>query len=74
MTEARGTPTQDVPLERWLSIDGVCQMIGISRPTFQRYKLGDELPSLKLGDGRIKRFREADVRAWIESRMTGAAP
>jgi predicted DNA-binding transcriptional regulator AlpA len=66
------TTTEKPMSERLLSTDAVCQLLDISRRTFDRHGMGDTLPSLLIG-GR-KRFRERDVREWLEGQLARGTP
>jgi len=55
--------------DRWLSVDEICQYLGISRDTVYKWIDQKDMPAHKLG--RLWKFRKEEVDDWI--RQGGAA-
>ena len=51
------TPTE----EKYLSIDQVCQLLGVSRPTLWSWNKNGVLESIRIGN--LRRYRSSDIQA-----------
>jgi len=60
-----------------LTMEQVCLLLTISRPTLTRWVRANKIPYVLLGSGATKlnvRFREEEIEAWIERRSRGPVP
>jgi excisionase family DNA binding protein len=63
--------------DRWLSVDEICEYLGVSRDTVYPWLNGKEMPGHKVG--RLWKFKRAEVDGWVrsggasEQRQGGAA-
>jgi len=69
MTESRLTKVvEEQKAERYLSVDEVCQMLGVSRPTLSRWQKKGYLTPYKLG-GKLKYRRTELYRMLNDQRL-----
>ena len=62
-----------MPDERWLSREEVASRLGLHPETLRRWALKDEgPPALRIG--KLLRYREDELEAWLESRRVGGEP
>jgi excisionase family DNA binding protein len=57
-----------------LTMEQVCILLTISRPTLTRWVRANKIPYVLLGSGVTKlnvRFREEEIEGWIERRSRG---
>ena len=52
-------------IDRWLSIDEICQYVGASTDTIYRWIENNGMPASKVG--RFWKFKKNKVDAWIEA-------
>ena len=52
--------------EALLSIDEVCDWLGLAKPTVYQWVINDQIPSLKIGGKR--RFDPSEIRVWIKQK------
>jgi excisionase family DNA binding protein len=63
--------------DRWLSVDEICEYLGVSRDTVYAWLSGKGLPGHKVG--RLWKFKRGEVDGWVrsggatESRIGGEA-
>lgn len=57
-----------IPRDRFISVDEVCSMVGLSRSTIWRLIKSEEFPTGRLISPRSRRWRESEVMAWMEER------
>lgn len=51
----------------WLDVQGAAEILGVHRRTVAKLVAKKGLPAVRLGAGKIYRFRRRDVEAWLES-------
>ncbi|WP_342371765.1 helix-turn-helix domain-containing protein [Propioniciclava soli] len=51
--------------DRWLSVDEICQHLGVSSDTVYRWIDRSEMPAHKMG--RKWKFKREQVDAWVEA-------
>lgn len=51
-----------------LNIKEIAAALGVSTATVNKWKKGEGLPHIKVG--KSVRFREADVRAWLDTKAS----
>ena len=51
--------------DRWLSVDEICQHLGVSSDTVYRWIDRSEMPAHKMG--RKWKFKREQVDAWVET-------
>jgi excisionase family DNA binding protein len=66
-----GRPTTS-PIEEWLTVDELADLLGVSRQSVYRWRHSDGMPSHKIG--RLVRFDVREVEEWIRSRCSSPAP
>lgn len=65
-------PANGVENDRVLTIEEAAQMTGMKVNTLYTLALRRALPSLKIG--KMRRFMESDLRAWLASNRVEARP
>ena len=55
--------------DRWLSVDEICQYLGISRDTVYKWIDQKDMPAHRLG--RLWKFRKEEVDEWVRSGGAG---
>ena len=51
-----------------LNIKEIAKVLGVSTATVNKWKKSEGFPHVKIG--KSVRFREADVRAWLDTKVT----
>jgi excisionase family DNA binding protein len=57
--------------DRWLSVDDVAAYLGIRRGTVYKWVERSGLPARKVG--RLLKFKQSEIDAWVERRSAGAS-
>lgn len=52
--------------EKYLTIDEVCEMTGLAKPTIYQKNSKGKIPSIKLG--KQIRFKESSILKWLNSK------
>ena len=52
-------------IDRWLSVDEICQHLGVSKDTVYKWIEKHSMPAHRMG--RLWKFKKAQVDTWIES-------
>jgi len=60
------------PEDRWLSVDEICQHLGVSNDTVYRWIDRFEMPAHRVG--RRWKFKKDQVDAWVEAGGAAADP
>ncbi|MBW2000485.1 MAG: helix-turn-helix domain-containing protein [Deltaproteobacteria bacterium] len=55
--------------DRWLSVDEICQYLGISRDTVYKWIDQKDMPAHRVG--RLWKFRKEEVDEWVRSGGAG---
>jgi len=55
-----------------LTDDDLTRLTAIKRGTLRALRSRGQIPYVRLGGGRIIRYRRADIEQWIASRAVGA--
>jgi excisionase family DNA binding protein len=61
----------EMTVERWLSVDDVAAYLGVRRGTVYKWVERSGLPARKVG--RLLKFKQSEIDAWVERRSVGAA-
>jgi excisionase family DNA binding protein len=51
--------------DRWLSVDEVCEYLGVSRDTIYRWIRGRQMPARSVG--RLWKFKKEEIDQWIRA-------
>lgn len=51
--------------DRWLSVDEVCEYLGVSRDTIYRWIRGRQMPARSVG--RLWKFKRDEIDEWIRA-------
>jgi excisionase family DNA binding protein len=54
----------DFDLERWVSMNEICEHIGIKRETALKWIINENMPAQKIG--KLWKFKISQVDEWVE--------
>jgi excisionase family DNA binding protein len=54
------------PVERWSSVEEICEHLGVSRDTIYRWIAGRGMPAHRLG--RLWKFKLSEVDCWARTK------
>ena len=56
-------------MERWVTVQQICEQLQVSDQTVRRWIKGGELPAMNIGGKAGYRIRQADLDAFIEREL-----
>jgi excisionase family DNA binding protein len=58
--------------DRWLSVDEICEYLGVSRDTVYAWITSKNMPAQRVG--RLWKFKRVDVDEWVRGGSASAWP
>ena len=55
--------------ERWVSLQEICEYLGVKRHTAMKWIETKEMPAMKIG--KLWKFKISEIEAWVRSGKAG---